>query len=109
MFNLFSVDPKLEQITNFPSPPPGRDRASIEVTRSIMPGEEITVMYGKDYFGQNNSYCECKTCERKKMGKFSDLTPSPQKDGYRLRGGSSRFISAVRGGTEMQVQIKYLF
>ena len=43
-------------------------------------------MYGEDFFGDNNCYCECQTCERRKTGAFSSLPHSPEKEnGYRLR------------------------
>jgi histone-lysine N-methyltransferase SUV420H len=32
--------------------------------KTIYPGEEITVVYGNDYFGEGNSECMCATCER---------------------------------------------
>ena len=41
----------------------GYDGMQIVAAKPIEAGEEITVSYGEDYFGENNEECLCKTCE----------------------------------------------
>ncbi|XP_029341010.1 zinc finger protein 808-like [Acyrthosiphon pisum] len=43
----------------------------IKSVKEILPGEEITVFYGHDYFGDNNAKCQCMTCENNRKGFFS--------------------------------------
>ncbi|KAL4879045.1 histone-lysine N-methyltransferase set9 [Aspergillus karnatakaensis] len=42
----------------------GTEGMQVVATRDIYIGEEITVSYGEDYFGNDNCECLCLTCER---------------------------------------------
>lgn len=41
----------------------GYDGMQIVAVKAIECGEEITVSYGEDYFGEDNEECLCRTCE----------------------------------------------
>ncbi|KAI9350432.1 hypothetical protein BD770DRAFT_394492 [Pilaira anomala] len=63
----------------------GQNSITFKVVKDIKLGEEITVYYGKHYFGENNCECRCITCEKSSMGYFAPLetkenTPIENKD-----------------------------
>lgn len=64
----------------------------VKALRNIHIGEEITVQYAPNYFGQNNCECLCATCEKHKRNGYAedeatdvDETPSQKESGRVLR------------------------
>ena len=50
----------------------GREkRVGFIATKDIPQGAEITTFYGRDYFGEGNELCLCRTCELKGQGGYS--------------------------------------
>ncbi|KAI1813919.1 hypothetical protein GGS20DRAFT_446110 [Poronia punctata] len=71
-------------------------QAGIEIvaTRDIQAGEEITVSYAENYFGEDNCECLCRTCEEKCANGWSQAEGAPvlkksiedsTSEGYSLR------------------------
>ncbi|CAF2745873.1 unnamed protein product [Rotaria sp. Silwood2] len=54
----------------------GLSSAYIHVLRPIEIGDEITCCYGSDFFGDNNSLCECHSCEMLGHGAFARMHSS---------------------------------
>jgi histone-lysine N-methyltransferase SUV420H len=51
----------------------GYDGMQIVAVKPIYEGEEITVSYGDDYFGDNNEECLCHTCEDRQQNGWAPM------------------------------------
>ncbi|KAH7067722.1 histone-lysine N-methyltransferase SET9 [Paraphoma chrysanthemicola] len=51
----------------------GYDGMQIVAVKPINEGEEITVSYGDDYFGDNNEECLCNTCEDRQQNGWAPM------------------------------------
>ncbi|KAF2400823.1 hypothetical protein EJ06DRAFT_537689 [Trichodelitschia bisporula] len=69
----------------------GANGMQVVTARDVDVGEEITVTYGPDYFGENNCDCLCRSCEMRKRNGWASGEPKvEQKEDestpYSLRG-----------------------
>ena len=59
----------------------GSDGMQVYAVRSIKVGEEITVNYGENYFGEGNCECLCGTCEAEGRNGWPGTNPSATSSG----------------------------
>ncbi|KAL9955786.1 hypothetical protein ACROYT_G037165 [Oculina patagonica] len=84
----------------------GRDTACVKVLRDLEPGEEITCYYGEDFFGDDNSKCECVTCERRGVGAFkSKVKTVDKKQKYSFRETDKRLKRLARRMTDSFIDV----
>ncbi|RMZ67846.1 histone-lysine N-methyltransferase set9 [Pyrenophora seminiperda CCB06] len=58
----------------------GYDGMQIVAVKPIYEGDEITVSYGEDYFGDDNEECLCSTCERLQQNGWAPMRRIEQSD-----------------------------
>lgn len=59
----------------------GPDGMQVVAVRDILLGEEITVTYGDNYFGEDNCECLCLSCEKEERNGWSPIVQSPGSSG----------------------------
>lgn len=58
----------------------GYDGMQITAVKPILEGDEITVSYGDDYFGENNEECLCRTCEDRQQNGWAPMKRVEESD-----------------------------
>ena len=75
----------------------GRDqKVGFVAKRDIRRGEEITTFYGRDYFGEGNEMCLCRTCGLRGQGGYAlsgSVREERKIDGLQLRNKKVVFTS----------------
>lgn len=73
--------------------PNDKGTACVKVLKDIKPGEEITCFYSANFFGENNIYCECCSCEKLCKGAFKTNEEKPNPGRYNFRQTHGRINS----------------
>jgi histone-lysine N-methyltransferase SUV420H len=91
----------------------GHNGMTIVSARDIDVGEEITVTYGEDYFGEDNCECLCATCERLQRNGWSKRpaasrsnsdTPGPEPSTQKKRKLTPDVTTAITSPTSSKRQ-----
>lgn len=70
--------------------------AWVKVLRDIKPGDEIVCFYSSNFFGENNSNCECNSCEKMHKGAFETNEKLPNQGRYNFRQTDGRINQSYR-------------
>lgn len=68
----------------------------VAARRHIAEGEEITISYGDEYFGNKNQDCLCEPCEKKKLVEPEKQTTADRAEDGVLKGHSGRRCRAAK-------------
>ncbi|KAF2844850.1 histone-lysine N-methyltransferase SET9 [Plenodomus tracheiphilus IPT5] len=71
----------------------GYDGMQIVAVKPIDEGEEITVSYGDDYFGDDNEECLCHTCEERQQNGWAPMKRVEESDGEEQDEGTEQASS----------------
>jgi histone-lysine N-methyltransferase SUV420H len=58
----------------------GYDGMQIVAVKHIEAGDEITVSYGEDYFGDDNEECLCQSCENRQVNGWAPFRPKEENE-----------------------------
>ncbi|CAF1077893.1 unnamed protein product [Rotaria magnacalcarata] len=86
----------------------GLSSAYIHVLRPIDIGDEITCCYGSDFFGDNNSHCECRSCEILGKGAFLEKKSSIPKAAANTDLVSIQTISSFKVPDEQGTSLSHM-
>ena len=73
----------------------GYDGMQIVAVKPIYEGDEITVSYGEDYFGDDNEECLCSTCESLQQNGWAPMRRIEQSDEEEVEGDAVATLDQV--------------